>query len=646
LGLQKGIKVAITDLNLVASYSGLRFATDVRVAGKYAYVADASSAPDFDVFDISNPLSPALLKSFDSPGHISDIDIVGGFAYGADESGIRVINVTNPSSPDLSRTVQATRGANDVLVVGKYAYLADGASGLLIYNISDPSAPTLEGTADSGLIGTVSSVDVVGDYAYILNKAGNSGWLQIYNIANKATPTLVGSERFVGLDGLPSNIDVAGNYAYLAAGDQGLQIFDISNPAQPVFKGEYSYSSGAEAWDVQVVGRYAMAAFGNGGFEVIDIADPAAPTKVAEYNPETSYFGLRQINYVTSVEVVGQYAYLTVQAPKDLGGLWIVDIGDFSSPVNNPPAYSGETRFSIVENATAIGDLSADDAEGDSISLARIEGPDGALFAVVNSQLVFLNAADFENPADSDRNNVYQLDLVLTDGKTEALPVALEVAVLNDGADDPRGGGGGTSNHDGNLNMIRGSDESDKSLAGTASADQILGLGGKDRLDGGAGDDQLDGGAGNDRVFGGDGDDGLVGGAGKDKLDGGEGSDLIFGGAGVDILIGGNGTDFFVFDARPNAMNNKDKILDFRSGDDFLAFEPSIFTRLASDSDYSDNLVVGPGHKAHDDNDYLLMDSRNHTLYYYSDGLGKAQPVPLCVLIGVNTLEATDVFTI
>ncbi|MBD1215630.1 MAG: hypothetical protein ACK4ZH_10125 [Dolichospermum sp.] len=42
----------ITKPNLVASYSGLRFPTDVRVVGNYAYIADfLSSTADFKIIN-------------------------------------------------------------------------------------------------------------------------------------------------------------------------------------------------------------------------------------------------------------------------------------------------------------------------------------------------------------------------------------------------------------------------------------------------------------------------------------------------------------------------------------------------------------------------------------------------------------------
>jgi hypothetical protein len=324
----------ITKPNLVASYSGLRFPTDVRVVGNYAYIADfLSSTADFKVIDISTPTAPVLKNNYNTPGNISDVDVFNGYVYAADgTSGLRVIDVSNPSSPNLKSTYNSPGDAQDVKIIGNYAYVADGTSGLQMVNISNPNSPILQGTAgiSIGVTGSVSSVDVVGNYAYIVSKGSFTGRLQIINISNPASPIKSGEYSFT-LEGFVSNVQVLGNYAYVSAGNRGLKIIDISNPKSPVLKGEYYYNSSAEAYDVQVVGKYAYVAFGLYGLEIIDISNPSSPTLAGSYKPETKYYGMSVTNTVTSVEVVNNYAYLTVQASRDLGGLWILDISQFTN---------------------------------------------------------------------------------------------------------------------------------------------------------------------------------------------------------------------------------------------------------------------------------------------------------------------------
>lgn len=123
-------------------------------------------------------------------------------------------------------------------------------------------------------------------------------------------------------------------------------------------------------------------------------------------------------------------------------------------------------------------------------------------------------------------------------------------------------------------------------LAGSLTADSIVGGYGDDALFGDAGDDTLEGNQdndllegelGNDQLSGGEGDDGLVGGRGADLLDGGEGNDLLQGGRDDDTLTGGEGADVYSF----VEGDGQDTITDFDAVNDILSFivdDPSSIT--------------------------------------------------------------------
>ena len=72
------------------------------------------------------------------------------------------------------------------------------------------------------------------------------------------------------------------NYAYLAAGNAGLRVIDISNPATPQEVGFFSTPWDAQARDVAVSGTYAYLA--DWGLRVIDISNPAKPQEVSYYS--------------------------------------------------------------------------------------------------------------------------------------------------------------------------------------------------------------------------------------------------------------------------------------------------------------------------------------------------------------------------
>ncbi|MFN9547000.1 MAG: bluetail domain-containing putative surface protein [Cyanobacteriota bacterium] len=356
-GRPVAVEQSTATVSLVASFSGLRYANDVRVAGKYAYIADfLSPNADVIILDISSADNPTMAGVATGMGNLSDVDIRSTILYATDGSaGLRIIDINSPSLPSLKSTYDSPGDAQDVKVIGNIAYLADGTSGLQIINVSNPIAPVLEATAGVaiGVTGSVSAVDVAGDRAVIVSKGIGTGRLQTLNIGNSKAPTKTGEVSFA-LEGAASAVQIVGTTAYLAAGNRGLKIFDISNPAAPRQKGEYLYNSTAEVYDIQVVGDYAFLAHGFYGLEIIDVRNPSDPVLAASYKPSTRYFGMSVSNATTSVEVMGNYAYLTVQASKDLGGLWILDVSPFTATTRAPSiSLAVSATNSVTEDGAA-----------------------------------------------------------------------------------------------------------------------------------------------------------------------------------------------------------------------------------------------------------------------------------------------------
>ncbi|MBC7179209.1 MAG: choice-of-anchor I family protein, partial [Roseovarius sp.] len=101
--------------------------------------------------------------------------------------------------------------------------------------------------------------------------------------------------------------------------------------------------------------------------------------------------------------------------------------------------------------------------------------------------------------------------------------------VLGEDGNDRLGGGQGADTVEGGAG--------DDNLGGGAGTDRLEGGDGNDSLGGGLGDDDVFGGDGDDFLAGGGRDDLLDGGTGNDTLNGGEGNDLMTGGEGVDTFV-------------------------------------------------------------------------------------------------------------
>ena len=170
---------------------------------------------------------------------------------------------------------------------------------------------------------------------------------------------------------------------------------------------------------------------------------------------------------------------------------------------DNSPVFTSSTTFSAAENQTAIGTVTATDADGDSLTYSV----SGSEIDISSSGVItFVSAPDYEI------KNSYSANVIVSDGvnsTTQSITVNLtDVALASD--TDPL-----------TLNGTSGAD----SLQGGAGDDILNGLGGDDELAGGLGNDELIGGDGDDRLIGGPGNDILWGGPGKNRLESGSGED-------------------------------------------------------------------------------------------------------------------------
>lgn len=102
---------------------------------------------------------------------------------------------------------------------------------------------------------------------------------------------------------------------------------------------------------------------------------------------------------------------------------------------NNAPSLAGEGSVSISENTTVVLDVSATDPDGDTLSFT-LAGDDADLFNITeDGQLNFDTAPDYEEPSDSNADNVYSLTVTVSDG-TNNTSLEVIAEVTNDEDDD------------------------------------------------------------------------------------------------------------------------------------------------------------------------------------------------------------------
>ncbi len=86
---------------------------------------------------MSDPGSPVILGSVDTPHGALSVAVSGTVAYVADNlSGLQVIDVSDPGSPVILGSVDTLDQAIGVAVSGAVAYVGDAYSGLQVIDVS------------------------------------------------------------------------------------------------------------------------------------------------------------------------------------------------------------------------------------------------------------------------------------------------------------------------------------------------------------------------------------------------------------------------------------------------------------------------------------------------------------------------------
>ena len=185
---------------------------------------------------------------------------------------------------ELKSSAVLINPADDMKLAGTYVYLLSRASGTMqIWDVSDVTAPIFKSIIKTQP--APSTVDVAGNYAYVVSGVSPNRQLKIFNIADPVKPAAIGSIAIPHPYSTSyADIQVIGNYAYtlLNVGNT-FQIFDVSNPVTPIIKNSVKFSPIAtSAYAIKIVGNYAyvLDRFYN-RLATVDISEPSNPKLIS-----------------------------------------------------------------------------------------------------------------------------------------------------------------------------------------------------------------------------------------------------------------------------------------------------------------------------------------------------------------------------
>ena len=214
----------------------------VDVAGSYAYVANNSTTLQLQVIDVTSSSTPSLVVQFTLPG-VSGSGAVGNAIYyyagrvymgtkKATGPEFHVIDISNPLSPISLGSFEVGNDVAKIVVQSSTAYLAigngDDKPNLKLLDVSNPGSISLISSVNTDEEGR--SLVLVNKKLYFASDEGGGKELAVYDVTNATSVQFLGAKS-IGED--VNDLTVRDKYAFLATSDSNkeFQVWDISDPA-------------------------------------------------------------------------------------------------------------------------------------------------------------------------------------------------------------------------------------------------------------------------------------------------------------------------------------------------------------------------------------------------------------------------------
>jgi hypothetical protein len=335
--------------------------------GNYIYFSGSMFQGDMSIVDISNSSNPHVLSALavDDEGS-TDIFVEGDYAYvTCYNNQVAIINISNRSNPFVESRLNTDLSTYGVAKLGNYLFVAEYDSGLVV-NVADPANPFICGSINPHLYAWNSFDHIVasGNYCYI---SSTEGGVFIFDISNPASPVFLSSiwpdsNRI-------TTIAINGNDIYAVSPYRALYTIDVSNPLAPVVLNRFSQENEIFS-DIAISGSRLFLSgelppgnhyYSDYGFvEMLDISQPSQPVLLSMQR--ASPVNPREVGLCGNYAIVGA------------NGAYIWDISDPTDPQKIGEFSRFISNLQVVGNmAYALSEVFPDSSKFLAIDLANPE---------------------------------------------------------------------------------------------------------------------------------------------------------------------------------------------------------------------------------------------------------------------------------
>jgi choice-of-anchor B domain-containing protein len=219
---------------------------DIKTYKHYAYAVSEATGTysGISVIDMSYlPDSAHYIGSFSTNGgtgftsHNLSIDTVKGFAYleGDATQKVRILSLANPENPTFVNFFGTSVGQiHDVYAYNDTVWVAEGSAGTWsIWNLANKAAPQMLVRVGIPASGYVHNIWPSADHKYCVTTEETAGkTIKVWDISNLASIQLIAD--YLAPSQLAHNTHWFGNFQVNSHYESGVQLVDVSDPANPV----------------------------------------------------------------------------------------------------------------------------------------------------------------------------------------------------------------------------------------------------------------------------------------------------------------------------------------------------------------------------------------------------------------------------
>jgi hypothetical protein len=369
---------------------------------------------------------------------VDDGDVLSAVVTGPVTSGDSTYNGLNVGDVPVSNLDNDAAGVSVSVISGNTTEAGASATFTVVLT-SQPAADVTisitSGDTTEGTVSTPSLTFTAADWnvAQLVNVSGVDDVLDdadvAYSIVTGAAVSVdaayhgmaVGDVAATNVDdesapvlALPASLQVNED-APLRLGDAGLSVADTNGDLVRI---DLSVADGR--FDVNLAGGANIVA-GSVGSRSLSLVGTQAQLDDAlaqtTYRGDADWFGTDTLD-ISATDATGLRSSTSV----------VIEV----AAVNDAPVVTSASQVDIQEGETRLIYITSTDVEADAPHYTIVGGADAAQFVIEgdSGELRLRNAPDAESPADSDRDNVYEVTVAASDGQGGVALQGLSVSVL------------------------------------------------------------------------------------------------------------------------------------------------------------------------------------------------------------------------